>query len=102
MNKDVMAAFKTVFKVLTDKGFQPTFNATDNQAVASIKEFMRQQHGTVQFVEPNNHQVNAAERAIQTFKYHFISGLCTTDKDFPLQLWNHLTMQAVITCNLLR
>jgi hypothetical protein len=97
-----MEAFKQVFKTLTTHGYKPTFNVTDNQAAEPIKDFMQQQNGTVQFVEPNNHRVNAAERAIQTFKNHFISGLCTTDKDFPFQLWNHLTEQAVITCNILR
>ena len=101
-NSHIMEAFKQVFKTLTTHGYKPTFNVTDNQAAEPIKEFMQQQNGTVQFVEPNNHRVNAAERAIQTFKNHFISGLCTTDKDFPFQLWNHLTEQAVITCNILR
>lgn len=101
-NSDIIAAFKHVFKTLADKGYKPTFNVTDNQAAEPIKAFMQEQHGTVQFVEPNNHRVNAAERAIQTFKNHFISGLCTTDKAFPFQLWNHLTEQANITCNILR
>ena len=55
-----------------------------------------------QFVQPSNHRVNAAERVIQTFKNHFISGLYATDKNWPLQLWNQLTHQATITLNLLR
>ena len=53
-------------------------------------------------MEPSNHRVNATERAIQTFKNHFISGLCTTDENWPLQLWDQLTHQATITLNLLR
>ena len=56
----------------------------------------------MEFVEPHNHRVNAAERAIQTFKNHFIRGLCTTDQDWPLQLWDQLTMQAVVTLNLVQ
>ncbi len=45
--------------------------------------------------------MNAAEWAIQTFKNHFISGLCTTNTNFLLQqLLNHLVQQAEITCNL--
>ena len=101
-DRDILDAFKQVHQMLTDKGYKPVFNVTDNQAAAPIKAFMQQQNGTAQFVEPNNHRINAAERAIQTFKNHFISGLCTTDPDFPFQLWNHLTLQAVITCNILR
>jgi hypothetical protein len=53
-------------------------------------------------VEPDNHRVNAAERAIQTFKNHFIAGLATVDKNFPLQLWDELIPQCQDTLNMLR
>ena len=45
-------------------------------------------------------RVHAAERAIQTFKNHLISGFCCTDSEWPLQLWNNLTKQALIILNL--
>ena len=100
--KDIMDAFTAVYNRLDTHGFKPTFAVADNQAATAIKAFMTSQDGRVQFVEPNNHRANAAERAIQTFKNHFISGLCTTDANFPLQLWNYLAEQAEITCNILR
>ena len=100
--KDIMDAFAAVYNRLDTHGFKPTFAVADNQAATAIKAFMKSRDGQVQFVEPNNHRTNAAERAIQTFKNHFISGLCTTDANFPLQLWNHLAEQAEITCNILR
>jgi len=50
----------------------------------------------------NEHRRNLAERAIQTFKNHFISGLCSTHPDFPLNLWDKLLPQAELTLNLLR
>jgi hypothetical protein len=53
-------------------------------------------------VKPHNHRVNAAERAIQMFKVHFISALATTDSMFPLQLWDCLTPQVECTLNMLR
>ena len=46
--------------------------------------------------------MNAAERAIQTRKNHIISGLCSTDKEWPLQLWDQLIEQGIITLNLCR
>ncbi len=52
-------------------------------------------------VEPNNHRVNAAKRAIQTFKAHFISAQATTDSNFLLQLWDQLTPQVETTLNML-
>lgn len=55
-----------------------------------------------QLVLPAVHRRNAAERAIRTFQNHFISGLCSVDKDFPLHLWDQLLDQAEITLNLLR
>ena len=51
---------------------------------------------------PTNHQVNAAERVIHTFKNHFISGLSSTDSEWPLQLWDQLAHQAATTLNILR
>ncbi len=52
-------------------------------------------------IELNNHRVNKAECAIQTFKAHFISALATTDSNFPLQLWDQLTPQVETTLNML-
>ncbi len=46
--------------------------------------------------------MNVAERAIQTFKPHFISALATTDGKFPLQLWDRLTPQIEATLNMLQ
>ncbi len=56
----------------------------------------------LQLVEPHNHRVNAAERAIQTFKDAFIVALATTNRDFPLQLWDRLAPQVQDTLNLIR
>jgi hypothetical protein len=53
-------------------------------------------------VEPHNHCVNAAERAIQTFKDHFASALTTTNSNFLLQLWDVLAPQVENTLNMLR
>ncbi len=53
-------------------------------------------------MEPHNHRVNAAKRAIQTFKAAFIAALTTTDSDFPLQLRDRLTPQVKDTLNMLR
>ena len=97
-----MAAYAAVYDRLKTHGLAPTFAVADNQAAPTIKAFMNAHGGQVQFAEPNNHRTNAAERAIQTFKNHFISGLCTTDTNFPFQLWHHLATQAEITCNILR
>ena len=48
------------------------------------------------------HRVNVAEKAIDSFKNHFISSLATVDQDFPLHLWCRLLHLATTSLNLLR
>ena len=101
-DKSIFNAYKKTFDELTQKGFKPKLNVMDNQATRYIKTFLTEQECELQLVEPHNHRVNAAERAIQTFKDAFISALATTDKDFPLQLWDKLTPQVILTLNMMR
>jgi len=74
----------------------------DNQTTKYIKKFLTEKGYQLQLVEPHNHRVNAAEQAIQTFKDPFIAALATTDRDFPLQLWDKLAPLVQDTLNLLR
>ena len=67
-----------------------------------MKKYMKLSDIDFQLVPPHNHMRNSAERAIRTFKEHFIAILCSTDKNFPLQQWDELLPQAEITVNLLR
>jgi hypothetical protein len=53
-------------------------------------------------IPPGQHRRNQAERAIQTFKTHFISILAGVDDKFPLLLWCHLLERTELTLNLLR
>ena len=87
-NHSIYEAYKEVFKTLEAKGYKPKMNVMDNQATKYIKKFLTKKECDLQVVEPHNHRVNAAERAIQTFKDAFIAALVTTDRNFPLQLWN--------------
>ncbi len=47
------------------------------------------------------HRRNQAERAIRTFKNHFLSILVGVDAAFPPYLWDLLLPQAELTLNLL-
>ena len=99
---NILAAYKKNFEYLVAKGFTPKLNVMDNQATKLIKAYLTPQEVSLQLVEPHNHRVNAAERAIQTFKNRFIGALGTTDTDFPIQLWDKLTPQVQDSINLLR
>jgi hypothetical protein len=56
---------------------------------------------TFQLVPPYSHRRNSAEGAIRSFKDHLIAGLCSTEKSFPMHLWDRILPQAVITLNML-
>jgi hypothetical protein len=95
-------AYDTVHQELTVKGFKPKLQTLDNEASAALKNFFTVNDLAYQFVPPHCHRRNAAERAIRTFKEHFVAGLSSVDPAFPLHLWYRLLPQAGITLNLLR
>ncbi len=101
-NISVFNAHTTQFDELTAKGFKPKLNIMDNQATRHIKKTLTKNGCKLQVVEPNNHQVNATEQAVQTFKMAFIAALATTDSGIFLQLWDRLTPQVQDTLNMLR
>ena len=79
--------------MLEEKEFKFKMNVMDIQATKNIKKYLTKKECAIQLVEPNNKHLNAAERAIQTWKDATISALATTDSDFPLQLWDRLSPQ---------
>jgi hypothetical protein len=87
---------------LTVKGFKPKLQTLDNEASAALENFSTVNYVTYQLVPPHCHRRNAAERAIRTFKEHFVVGLSSVDPSFPLHLWDILLPQAEITLNLLQ
>ena len=46
-----------------------------------------------QIAAPGDHRLNFAERAIQTFKNHFVSVLHGCDPEFPANQWDRLINQ---------
>ena len=76
----------------------------DNKTSGLLKQYCRNHSPriTIQHVPPGNHRGNKAERAIRTFKNHFIAALCTVDPNFPMHMFEHLIEQAELTLNLLR
>ena len=74
----------------------------DNECSNDLKQAIRKQNMTFQLVPPHNHRKNAAERAIKTFKAHFLSTLATCDPEYPITKWDQLIPQSEMTLNLLR
>jgi hypothetical protein len=87
---------------LLARGLKPKLMKLDNEASKLLKMYLHQQDISFQLVPPYSHRRDTAERAIRSFKDHLIAGLCSTDKSFPMHLWDILLPQAVITFNMLR
>ena len=55
-----------------------------NEAVNELKQAIRKYKVSYQLTLPHIHRINAAERAIRTFKNHFLSCLASVDP-----CWKH-------------
>jgi hypothetical protein len=95
-------AYDSFHQELTIKGFKPKLQTLDNEASTALKNYFTVNDIAYQLVPPHCHRRNAAERAIRTFKEHFVAGLFSVDPSFPMHLWDRLLPQAEITLNLLR
>ena len=100
--KSIISAFKSVYQDLVQAGCKPKLQKYDNECSTALKEYLNDEQTKVELVPPYDHRRNKAERAIRTFKNHFIAALCSTDSNFPMYLWDSLVPQAEITLNLLR
>ena len=100
--ENILAAYEKMHRYLKNRGMKPKIQILDNECSQQLKDYMITNNIKYQLAAPGQHRTNAAERAIRTFKNHFVAGLCSTDEHFPLHLWDRLIEQAVITLNLLR
>ena len=89
-------------QILTKHGHIVSHFILDNETSSTIKKAFLKNNILFQAVPPNAHRVNATERAIQTFKNHFLSGLATCDSKFPISEWDQLLQQCEMTLNLTR
>jgi hypothetical protein len=98
----MIVAFKDILATLNTHGYALTLNVTDNECSKAVEAHIRSNNMDIHLVPPHNHRVNAAERAIATFKEHFISALATVNKDCLLQLWDNFLPQVELILNLLQ
>ena len=74
----------------------------DNEAFNDMKDSMTKHKIRFQLAPPHIHRRNAEDRAIRTFKNHFVASFSTTDPNLPVSKWYRLLDQATINLNLLR
>jgi len=102
MEGKMINAYQKMLDRMLLAGLGLKYHWFDNECSVNFKKCIRKNKLTHELVPPNCHRRNMAERAIQTFKNHFISILSGVDDRFPLSLWCYLVRPAELTINLLR
>ena len=97
-----IVAYFDIFAQLTTARRQPTLHIMDNEASTAFQQTIAHNNCALQLVPPNIHRRNAAERAIRTFKDHFLAILAGMAPSFPADRWDLLLLHAKLTLNLLR
>ena len=97
---EYLRAYSSTLEVFQAHGnVRITLQRLDNETSKELDSFLRAKVDSVQYVPAHSHRANKAERAIRTFKNHFIASLCTTDATFPLNVWDELIPQCELTLN---
>ena len=100
--ESIINVYETLYNILATKGFKPQFQKLDNEAPYIFIQSLQDKTIDFQFVPPNMHHLNSDEWVIRIFKNYFISGLCSVNPNFPLQIWCRLLYQETTTMNLMR
>ena len=98
-----LGAYNTIMERLKGRGHHVDLQVLDNEAsTAYRRQITDKWKADFQLVPSNIHCRNTAERAIRTFKAHFLAILAGVAPDYPRNLWDLLIPQTEITLNLLR
>ena len=98
-----LLAYDNIMQRLSDNKLTVDLQILDNEASAEYKRAITEKwNANYQLVPPSTHQSNATERAIRTFKAHFLSILAGVAPYFPRNLWDLLLPQTEVTLNLIR
>ena len=98
----ITAAYESIYTELTEAGITPILQYLDNETSKELIASIKRNNLKYQLAAPHDHRLNPTERAVSTFKNHFIAILAGCDERFPKYLWCQLIPQAVITLNMLQ
>ena len=99
---NMILAYQTLVDRLKEKGLHPEMHLLDNECLKEMRVAITGNYMKYQLMPPNDHRLNIAEKGIQVFKDHFVSVLCGTDDNFPLQLWCQILRHAEHQLNMLQ
>ena len=74
-DEEALRVYNDMYTYLKARNCKLKLNILDKKASTAVTRFMKSTDVNYQLVEPHTHRVNAAERAIRTFKNHLVAGL---------------------------
>ena len=83
---ELLRAIAKIYNDFSNIQHAPTMQIMDNEYQKSLKAYLKGQVVAYQLVPPHLHRNNATERAIATFKNHFIAILVSLDPAFLMYL----------------
>jgi hypothetical protein len=99
---EMIRVYQKILNRMKASGLGLKKQVLDNECSEAMKACIKENGMDYKLVPMGQHRQNQAERAIQTFKAHFISILASVGDKFPLSLWCHLLEPTELTLNLLR
>jgi hypothetical protein len=97
----MIRAYQALIYQLNAARISPKEHILGNEC-SDVKDTIKLKNMKYQLIPPHDHHHNRTEKAIQTFKNHFVAIVCGANKNFLLNLWCQLLRQAEHTLNILR
>ena len=98
----ILSGITKIHNKLRKQRLTTKFHIMDNEVSEDLKKYFEYLDIQFQLVPPHMHHRNDAERAMRTFKNHFVAAICTVDRLLPFYLWDRLLLQVTMTLNMLR
>ena len=98
----LLLATKQAITFFTALGSPIVHFRLDNEISDKVRSYLAKNNINIELTPVGQHRRNKAERAIRTFKNHFIASLAGIDKECPMELWPDFLDQIELTINLFR
>ena len=98
----MLAALQRAVNFFADRGAAPLLVRMDNECATVTKEWLKTTAIALELTPVAQHRTKKSERAISTWKDHFLAVLATTDPNSPVSLWEDYVEQSEMTLNCMR
>ena len=86
-DREMILARRRALERMKVQGIVPHHQVLDNEISTAYRLEIKNTSMTYQLVPPDDHRCNLAEKAIQTWKDHFVGVMSGTAVGSPVRLW---------------